>query len=290
MRCSTHGYGWGLRMSERGIRRSSLDWALLLPTAVLLLWLLLALAAPLLALVDPTSQNVALALQGPQAEYPLGADQLGRSLWSRILYGARISLGLAGAVALVSVASGSALGLTAGYWGGRLDGLVVGVIDLFLALPGLVLALAIAGTMGPSLFNLGLAMFAVSWAGSARVVRSQALGLREAEHVLAARALGANHRWLVRRHILPLLGGTLLVLLSAELGSMVLSIGGLSFLGLGAQPPTPEWGAMLNDGRLHFANAPQLMLLPGLSMVSVVLAANLVGDALIARQSRVTRT
>lgn len=254
-----------------------------LPAAVLLIWLLLALVAPLVAVYEPSEQNLELRLEGPMPGYPLGTDHLGRSEWSRIVHGARLTLGLSALITSASLFVGVVIGLASGYAGGWVDSALMRLVDLMLALPRLVLALAIAGTLGPSELNLALAITVVSWAGAARVFRSQVLSLREREFVTAARGLGASGLWIARRHILPQLAGTILVLGTVDLGAIVLSISGLSFLGLGAQPPLPEWGMMLNDARLFFTSAPQLTVIPGLAIVSVVLAANLLGDALVSR-------
>jgi peptide/nickel transport system permease protein len=247
------------------------------------MWLFLAASAPMLTRHDPAEQHLEMRLSGPLEDYPLGTDHLGRSLWSRLVFGARLSLGVAVGVALASIAIGVLVGLCSGYFGGIIDTVLMRITDLMLALPRLVLALAIAGTLGPSITNLALALVIVSWAGFARVFRSQVLSLREREYVLASRSIGAKNRWIVCKHVLPQLLSTILVMATVDFGSLVLSISGLSFLGLGAQPPTPEWGTMLNDAQIYFTSAPQLAIIPGLAIVSVGLASNLLGDSLVHR-------
>lgn len=261
----------------RGLARPSI----VIPATVLLGWLALALSASWVAPHNPAEQQLEMSLAGPSAIYPLGTDHLGRCLWSRLLFGARLTLGMAVAMSFASVGLGLLVGLAAGYLGGWVDAFLMRLADLVLALPGLVLALAIAGTLGPSMANLGIAIVAVSWAGFSRIFRSQVLSLRERDFVTAARALGGDDPWIARRHLLPHLAATILVMGTVDLGALMLSMSGLSFLGLGAQPPTPEWGAMLNDGRVFLSTAPQLMFLPGFALFSAALAANLLGDALV---------
>lgn len=248
---------------------------------VLLLGLaLLAAAAPYVTPHDPLQVRMERRLEPPGREFWLGTDQYGRDLLSRLIYGARASLGTAGLV-LVSVMTVSvALGLAAGYAGGMVDDLIMRLVDTLLALPGLVLAVAIAGLLGPGLPNLVLAMAATSWAYYARLIRGMVLQVRGEEYVTAAMAAGAGPLRIAVRHVLPALAGPVLVLASLDIGKTILAISGLSFLGLGAQPPAPEWGAMLNEGRPFFQAAPRLMVYPGLAILLAVTACNLVGDGL----------
>jgi len=238
------------------------------------------LAAPMLAPHDPTAVSLERRLLAPSSEYPLGTDHLGRDELSRLIYGARTTLGTASVVLLVVMTIAVTVGTISGYYGGRLDTLLMGLVDLLLAFPGLILAVAIAGTLGPSLMNVMIAMAAVWWAGYARLIRGMVLSLRQREFVEAARAIGASDRRIMIVHILRNILGPVVVLATLDMGWIILAISGLNYLGLGAQPPTPEWGAMLNDGRPLLQLAPQMMLYPGAAIFLVVLGFNLLGDGL----------
>jgi peptide/nickel transport system permease protein len=222
----------------------------------------------------------AVRLAGPSIDHPLGTDALGRDLLSRILTGARWSLGTAAIATISVVVIGVAVGLVAGYYGGLIDAVAMRVVDALLAFPALLLTLAIVGTIGPGLRGVFLGLVAVAWADYARVVRGSVLTIREREYVEAARAAGAPDGRLLLRHVMPGVVSPVLVLGTLEMGQLVLALSGLSFLGLGAQPPNPEWGAMLNDGRTYFLTAPHLMLYPGLAITLAVLGLNLLGDGL----------
>ena len=236
--------------------------------------------APLLTPYDPAAQNPALRLSAATQAHLLGTDNLGRDVLSRLLFGSRWSLGTAAIGTVLIMTIGLAIGAAAGYYGGVVDDVVVLVIDVLLAFPSLVLALAIAGTLGPGIVNVMLGLVSVWWVGYARVVRGLVLSVRERQFVEAARCLGGHHRRILLRHILPNVLPPVVVLATLEMGGLILTISGLSFLGLGTQPPTPEWGAMLNDGRPFLFNAPQLMLYPGLAISLVVVGFNLLGDGL----------
>ncbi len=239
-----------------------------------------ALAAPWVAPHDPTAVDSRAILAAPSAAHWLGTDNLGRDIFSRLVYGARWSLGAAASAAAVIVLIGISVGVVAGYAGGILDDVLMRIVDVLLAFPSLVLALAIVGTLGPSLINVMVGMVAIWWVDYARVMRGLTLGVRGREYVTAARCAGASAPWIVLRHVLPNVVPSVLVLATLELGGLILAISGLSFLGLGAQPPTPEWGTMLNDGRPFFQRAPQLMIYPGLAITLVVVGCNLLGDGL----------
>jgi peptide/nickel transport system permease protein len=239
-----------------------------------------AIAAPLLAPHDPTEVSLEHRLLASNSSFPLGTDHLGRDELSRLLYGARTTLGTASVVLIMVVTIAVTVGTLSGYYGGRLDTVLMGLVDLLLAFPGLILAVAIAGTLGPSLINVMIAMAAVWWAGYARLIRGMVLLLRRREFVEAARALGAGDGRIMMVHIARNTLGPVIVLASLDMGWIILGISGLNFLGLGAQPPTPEWGAMLNDGRPLLQLAPQMMLYPGAAIFLVVLGFNLLGDGL----------
>lgn len=241
---------------------------------------LAAIFAPWVAPLDPTEVDGRAILAAPSAAHWLGTDNLGRDIFSRLVYGARWSLGAAASAAAVIVLVGITIGVIAGYAGGIVDDLLMRLVDVLLAFPSLVLALAIVGTLGPSLKNVMIGMVAIWWVDYARVMRGLTLGMRHREFVTAAQCAGASPPWVVLRHVLPNVVPSVLVLATLELGGLILAISGLSFLGLGAQPPTPEWGTMLNDGRPFFQRAPQLMLYPGLAITIVVVGCNLLGDGL----------
>lgn len=229
---------------------------------------------------NPNKVDLTSTLQGPGPQHFLGTDQLGRDMFSRLLYGARSTLWLAIPVVLAVAAIGIVVGLVTGYFGGWIDTVVSAALNALFALPGLVLSLAILALLGPGRLSLLVALIAAGWAGFARIVRGPVLVVRESGYVEAASTLGASDLQILRRHVLPNIVGPILVLATLDLGSVVLSISALSFLGLGDRPPAAEWGSMLNDGRTYFRSHPHLMVLPGICIFLVVLCANLVGDTL----------
>jgi len=239
-----------------------------------------ALLAPWIAPHDPVLMNTEHRLEKPSAMYYLGTDHLGRCILSRIMYGARVSLGISFVVLVMIMFLGILVGTIAGYAGGKTDYVIVGVIDVLLAFPGLILALVIAGMLGPSITNVMIAMASVQWVGYARIIRGMVASIKEKEYVQAARSGGGKHLSLIRRHILPNVLSPVIVLATLDMGSTILAISGLSFLGLGAQPPNPEWGAMLNDGLPYMYMAPWVMIFPGLAILITVLAFNMMGDGL----------
>ena len=239
-----------------------------------------ALLAPVLAPYDPLAQDLAVRLKPPSPEHWLGSDSLGRDIASRILYGARISL-LVGVVVVASAGVfGTFIGLVAGYAGGLVDEALMRLTEVFLAFPALILAMAIAGALGPSLTNAIIAIAAVTWAVYARLVRGQILSLRQREFVEAARAMGASRRRIVLRHLLPNTLAPLMVQASFDMGSSIIAAAGLSFIGFGAQPPTPEWGVMISEGRNFISTQPWLSLFPGVAILLAVGSFNLLGDGL----------
>lgn len=241
---------------------------------------LVAIYAPFLATHDPIEQHNGHKLEAPSAEFLLGTDNLNRDLYSRLIYGARPTIGAAALATAVIVSIGTIVGCLSGYLGGRLDSFLMRVVDTLLAFPGLILALAIVGVMGPGLINVLVGVTVVAWAGYARLVRGLVLEVRERLYVQAAIALGGSRNWILWRHVLPNVISPVIVLASLEMGVLILTIAGLNFLGLGIQPPEPEWGAMLNQGRPFFQSAPQLMIYPGLLISLTVLGFNLLGDGL----------
>ena len=240
----------------------------------------MAVAAPWLGSRDPIRTAPREALQPPGGRFVLGSDQFGRDVASRVLYGARISL-LVGVVSVsIAVALGAPLGLVSGYYGGRLDALIMRVMDVMLAFPGILLALAIVSVLSPGLGNVMIAVGLSAVPGYARLVRATVLSAREHLYVEAARALGGRDGGILVRDILPNVVAPLIVTATLGLGGAILSAAALSFLGLGSQPPQPEWGRMLSEGRDYLREAWWISTFPGLGILLTVLAMNLVGDGL----------
>jgi peptide/nickel transport system permease protein len=239
-----------------------------------------AVAGPLLCPYDPSAQELARRLEAPSLAHPLGLDELGRDILARLLQGARISLMVGIAVVSVSSAVGMLFGSIAGYFGGRVDDLISRVIDVLMAFPGILLAIALVAVLGPSLVNVVLALSVIGWVGYARLVRGQALRARELEFVQAARACGASSARIVLRHILPTAIPAVVVQGTLGMAGAIIAEAALSFLGLGVQPPTPSWGTMLDAGRAHLFDAPHLTIFPGLAIATLVLGFNFLGDGL----------
>ena len=247
---------------------------------IIALLMLVAIFAPLFSPHDPIEQHLHLRLLSSSRQYPLGTDDLGRCIMSRLVYGARVSLQVGIVVVGITAISGTLLGLVAGYSGGIIDEVIMRIVDVFLAFPGLILALVIAGVLGPGLFNIMLALSVVGWTKYARVVRGCVLSAKEKAFVEAARALGGSNFHIMFRHVLPEALPSVIVLATLGMGGVILSAAALSFLGLGAQPPMPEWGSMLNSGRTFLQVAPHLTVFPGLAIMITVLAFNFLGDGL----------
>jgi peptide/nickel transport system permease protein len=238
-----------------------------------------ALFAPLLPW-DPNVQELANRLQGPSWQHWFGLDELGRDILARVLLGARVSLLVGVVVVSVSSVVGMMVGAVSGYYGGRIDQVIGRVMDVLMAFPGMLLAIALVAVLGPSLTNVVLALAVIGWVGYARLVRGQVLRAREFEYVVAARALGAGTLRLLVRHVLPTALPPVLVQATLGMAGAMLSEAALSFLGLGVQPPTPSWGTMINGGRVHLLDAPHLTIFPGLFLAIVVLGFNFLGDGL----------
>ncbi|MGH9650422.1 MAG: ABC transporter permease [Terriglobales bacterium] len=250
-------------------------------TALIVLLALSALFAPWLAPQDPARIDLPTRLTPPSGAHWLGADELGRDILSRVLYGARISMLVGASVVLVSLTLGLIIGSIAGYYGGRIDRFFnVVVMNAFLSFPGILLAIAFVAFLGPGIFNLVLALSLGGWVGYARLVRGQVLATREREFVEAARALGASDLRIIVRHILPNIIQPVIVQAAIGMAGAVLAEATMSFLGLGVPPPTASWGSMLNDGRSHLVDAPHLVLFPAAAVMLAVLSFNFVGDAL----------
>ncbi|UCG51891.1 MAG: ABC transporter permease [Candidatus Latescibacterota bacterium] len=244
-----------------------------------LLVLVSAVFAPLVSPYDPYKINMAESLSPPSLSHPLGTDVFGRDVLSRMVYGARISMEVSVLSRLLSLLVGTLLGLIAGYFGGRLDNLVMRCADVTLAYPGLLLLIAVMAAVGPSLTSLIVALGVVGWAGVARIVRAQVLSIKEREFVLAVRSLGGQSGRILFRHLLPNCVSQLIVIFSMGLGMGVMAESSMSFLGLGAQPPLPSWGSMISAGLDYLRVAPWLSLAPGIGITLAVLGFNLLGDA-----------
>ena len=244
---------------------------------IILVWAVVAIAAPIVAPFDALAQKIEDRLSPPSARHLFGTDELGRDVFSRVVYGARISLPVGLLVILFATLAGALVGALAGYIGGVFDLLIMRLADITLAFPSIVLALAIAAALGPSLRNALIAMILVWWPEYARLMRGQVLSVKNDEYVQAARVLGASDGRILARHIIPNTLAPIIVKASLDAGSAILTIAALSFIGLGAVPPTPEWGAMISMGRFKFYQW-WLTTFPGLAVLTVVLGFNFLGD------------
>ena len=251
----------------------------ILAYGILLFWLLAVVLGRLFQL-DPNQIDLNAILNTPSSLYWLGNDDLGRSILARLLHGVEVSLLVALSVTAVTMTVGVLIGLLAGFYGGRVDQVLMQVTDVFLAFPGILLAIAFAAVLGPGLLNLMIALSLTGWVSYARLTRGQTLSLRDRQHVLAALSLGASVPRLIGKHILPLLTSVLVVEATYSLASVMIAEASLSFLGLGIQAPNASWGAMLRDGVRYMLVAPHYVLIVGLSLMSLILAINLGGDSL----------
>jgi peptide/nickel transport system permease protein len=248
--------------------------------AIITLYVLLAVFADVLPLRSPVQIVGANRMAGPSWSMPLGADTFGRDLLSRLVYGARLSLEVALSSVALALVAGTVLGLAAGFWGGWFDQVIMRTMDILFAFPTILLALGIVAALGPNPANVVLAITIVYTPIFARVIRGPVLAIKEREFVEAARALGARNSRIITRHLLPNLSSVLIVQTSIALSWAVLTEASLSFLGLSAQPPTPSWGSMLNEGRQNLELAPHMAIFPGLAIMLAVLGFNLLGDGL----------
>lgn len=239
-----------------------------------------AIFAPLVATHNPTQQNLRNRLQPPSAENWLGTDNFGRDIYSRIVYGARISLRVGLISVSIALVIGGGMGLLGGYFGGRIDSFFMRIVDVLLALPSILLALAIVATIGPGLNNVMIAVGIAYSPNFARVMRAAVLQVRELDYVAAAHALGASHLRTMMKHIVPNSLNPVIVQVTLATAGSILAAAGLSFLGLGAQPPTPEWGSMLSAARPYIRVAHHTVTFPGLAIMLTVLSLNMVGDGL----------
>lgn len=245
-----------------------------------LLLLAAALFAPLLTSYQPTVADMKNAFLPPSAEHFFGTDKLGRDCFARVLYGARNSLASVLLLVALVFTVGTALGVVSGYLGGKADAVIMRLADIFISFPGVLLAIAIAGIIGGSMVNAIIALTCATWPKYARLSRSLVLKMKQNEYIAAAYVNGGTPLGILTRHILPNILPLLVITAAADIGALMLELAGLSFLGFGTQPPAPEWGAMISEGRQHLQTAPWLMLFPGLAIFISVVIFNLWGDAL----------
>lgn len=249
-------------------------------TSLVLLVVLVAIFSPFLTPNDPFAADLANALKAPSEAHWFGTDKLGRDVLSRIIYGTGLSLFMGFTIVFLVASIGTAVGSLAGYFGGKVEMVLMRICDIMISFPGIILAIAIAGIMGGSVGNTILALTIVGWAKYARLVRSLVIKVRQEDYIAAAIMSGGTSAVILRRHVLPNIMPLVVVTASMDLGVMMLEIAGLSFLGFGAQPPTPEWGLMLNEGRQYLQLAPWLMIFPGAAILIVVSIFNLWSDSL----------
>jgi len=248
--------------------------------SIILLIVFTAILAPLIATHSPTAQSITDRYLAPSPAHYLGTDELGRDIFSRLIYGTRISIQIAIISVGISLIIGVALGGIAGYFGRWIDQVIMRMIDMMMAFPSILLAIALVAVLGPGLRNAMIAVGIVGIPQFARIVRSTVMSVKETEYIEAARAIGAKHGRILFQHILPNSLAPIIVQVSLGMGTAILDAAGLSFLGLGAQPPLPEWGAMLSDGRAALQTAPWVVAFPGLAIFLFVLGFNLFGDGL----------
>lgn len=240
----------------------------------------IAIFAPWIATKDPYLAVMSDSLMPPGGEYIFGTDKLGRDVFSRIIYGTRTSLTMTLCVVLVIFIVGTTLGVLAGFFGGVIDEIIMRLSDMMISFPGLVLAIAIAGLLGPSMINAIIAIAAVSWIKYARLARSLVIKIKNSQYIEAAYVIGTKKRNIITRYILPNILSTMIVTAATDIATMMLELAALSFLGFGAQAPTPEWGLMLNEGRTYLTKAPWLMIYPGIAIMIVVVVFNMLGDSI----------
>ncbi|HHZ04056.1 MAG TPA: ABC transporter permease [Acetomicrobium hydrogeniformans] len=249
-------------------------------TVLVAFFILIAIFAPLIAPYDPIEVDLSGTLLPPSSEHIFGTDQFGRDIFSRVVYGARIEVGIILLVTVISGTIGLAVGITAGYFGGVIDDVLMRITDVFLSFPNLILAMALSAMLGRGVFNAIIAISLVGWTIIARLARAESMKVKSLPYIEAIRALGASNIRILLLHILPMCMSPVLVQLSLRMGSIILTAAGLGFLGLGAQPPTPEWGAIVSDGRSYLVDQWWISTFPGLFIALVVLGFNLLGDGI----------
>jgi len=269
--------GGNLRKGARKLLRNPLTAAGLIVISVLLL---VALLAPQLANYDPAVQNLDRTLSAPDGEHWFGTDEFGRDLYSRLVYGSRITLYIISLVTLIVGPVGLVVGTVSGYFGGKIDTVIMRIVDIFISFPSLVLALAFVAALGPGLDHAIFAIALTAWPPIARLARAETLSLRNADYIVAVRLLGASPARILVRHIMPMCLSSVIIRLTMNMAGIILTAAGLGFLGLGALPPSPEWGLMISSGRRYMLECWWLVAFPGAAIMLVSLAFNLLGDGL----------
>jgi peptide/nickel transport system permease protein len=267
-------------LRSRVLRDSLRHWSLMTGVAVLAVLVIVAVSAPLIARYDPDSINVFTLNYPPSGAHWFGTDYLGRDLWARVVYGGRISLRAGLGVVALAAGIGVPIGIVAGHVGGWIDDVLMRMMDILLSFPGLILAIGVIGILSPGLGSAIIAIGITSIPYYARFVRGGTLAVKEMDFVAAAHALGVSHRRVISHHILPNILGPVVVLTASNFGYAILATAGLSYLGLGSQPPTSDWGVLLSQGYQYLYLSPTEILFPGVAIVSVVLAVNLIADGL----------
>ena len=262
---------------KKFIKRNKM-FSLLVVAAIAII--LVGIFAPVIATHSPYESNLHDAFIAPNSEHIFGTDKLGRDIFSRVIYGTRISLSAALILVILIFTIGTTLGVIAGYFGGIIDTIIMRISDMMISFPGMVLAIAMAGIMGASVKNAVIAITVVSWTKYARLSRSLVLKIKETDYIRAAKVTGCKTVHIITRHILPNIISTLIITATTDIGTMILELSALSFLGFGAQSPQAEWGLMLNEGRAYMVDCPWLMIYPGLAICIVVVVYNLLGDSL----------
>jgi peptide/nickel transport system permease protein len=247
---------------------------------MVLVFIVVAIFAPLIAPYDPIEQNMQIMLEKPSLKHPFGTDEFGRDLLSRIIYGAQISLAIGTVGVLIAVIFGVALGTIAGYFGGWIDHIIMRIMDIFMAFPSFLLALAIVSVLGPGMVNVMIAIGIFSIPNFSRIARSSVISIKNKEFIEATRAMGGTDTRIIIKHLIPNSISPIIVLSTMRIATAIITAAGLSFLGMGAQPPTPEWGAMLSTGREYLRVAPHVSTIPGLAIMFLVLGFNMLGDGL----------
>jgi len=256
------------------------DRLALIGLAILFLLIMIAVFAPYIAPHDPDAIDINQRLQWPSLDHLFGTDKFGRDVLSRMVFGARLSLLMPAIIVAISLTVGTTVGLLSGFKGGLVDSLLMRVVDIKSSFPGLLLTLAIIGMLGPGLFNAVIALSITGWTSYARIIRGMTLSLKQMEFVEATRALGTSDSYILLKHFLPNVISPVILLATLNMAGAILSLAGLGFLGLGAQPPAAEWGSMLSDSRGLIFSSPYLIFIPGLAIMVTVLAFNLLGDGL----------
>ena len=262
---------------KKFIKRNKM-FSLLVVAAIAII--LVGILAPVIATHSPYESNLHDAFIAPNSEHIFGTDKLGRDIFSRVIYGTRISLSAALILVILIFTIGTTLGVIAGYFGGIIDTIIMRISDMMISFPGMVLAIAMAGIMGASVKNAVIAITVVSWTKYARLSRSLVLKIKETDYIRAAKVTGCKTIHIITRHIIPNIISTLIITATTDIGTMILELSALSFLGFGAQSPQAEWGLMLNEGRAYMVDCPWLMIYPGLAICIVVVVYNLLGDNL----------